>query len=110
MNMKDNKRPVVSFVEPRIWFGIVFGICLIIAVYLVGRRVRPVQIDGGYCEVMGTFARIVVVADNTQKAKNCIEAGFEELRRIDRRTSRERISLLYRYRHPVGAPEDNTSG
>lgn len=81
--MKDNKRLVVSFVEPRIWFGIVAGIFLIIAVFLIARRARPVQIDGGYREVMGTFARIVVVADNAQKARNCFEAGFEELRRID---------------------------
>ncbi|MFH1371236.1 MAG: FAD:protein FMN transferase [Planctomycetota bacterium] len=75
MNMKDNKQ--------RIWFGIVFGICLIIAVFLIGRRTRPVQVDGGYREVMGTFARIVVVADDAQQARDCIEAGFDELKRID---------------------------
>ncbi len=33
--------------------------------------------------VMGTFARIVAVADDAQKASDCIDAGFEELRRID---------------------------
>jgi len=73
--MKDNKQ--------RIWFGLIVGICLIIAIYLVGRRSQPVQMDGGYREVMGTFARIVVVADKAQQARNCIEAGFAELRRID---------------------------
>jgi len=33
--------------------------------------------------VMGTFARIVAVADNAQQARNCIKAGFKELKRID---------------------------
>lgn len=67
----------------RIWFGIVIAICLITAFYIFSRFPRPVQVDGGYREVMGTFARIVVVADNAQQARDCIEAGFEELKRID---------------------------
>src|SRR4030042_4175427 len=74
--MKDNTK--------RILFGFIFGICLIAMVYFMGRVVGgPVQVDGGYRKVMGTFARIVAVADDAQQARNCIEAGFDELRRID---------------------------
>lgn len=73
--MKDNRQQIL--------FGFVFGICLVVAAFLIGRRTRPVQIDGGYRVVMGTFARIVVAADSERKARDCIEAGFEELRRID---------------------------
>jgi thiamine biosynthesis lipoprotein len=76
MNMSDNKL--------RIWFGVVVGICVIAAAYFFGKLTGgPVQIDGGYREIMGTFARIVAVAKNQSKAKRCIEAGFNEMRRID---------------------------
>ena len=52
--------------------------------YFVGKLAgRPVEVDGGYREIMGTFARIVAVAKSQRQAKSCIEAGFDELRRID---------------------------
>jgi thiamine biosynthesis lipoprotein len=44
---------------------------------------RPIEIDGGYREVMGTFARIVAAAKEASTARKCIEAGFDEMRRID---------------------------
>ena len=56
-----------------------------IAVYgirvLFGPRLRSA--DGGYREVMGTFAHIVAVAADTKTANVCIEAGFDQLRRVD---------------------------
>ncbi len=73
--MKDNKRQIL--------FGLILAMCLVAAAFLIGRRPQPVQVDGGYRVVMGTFARIVVIADDAQQARSCIEAGFEELRRID---------------------------
>jgi thiamine biosynthesis lipoprotein len=73
--MKDNRQQIL--------FGFVFGICLVVAAFLIGRRTRPVQVDGGYREIMGTFARIVAVAKDATQARNCIEAGFDEMRRID---------------------------
>jgi len=52
--------------------------------YFVMEKIRrPVEVDGGYREIMGTFARIVVVAKDAKQARNCIEAGFDEMRRID---------------------------
>jgi thiamine biosynthesis lipoprotein len=73
--MSDNKKPVR--------FAVFIGICLL-AVYLVGKfTARPVEVDGGYREIMGTFARIIVVANNSRQANACIAAGFDEMRRID---------------------------
>jgi thiamine biosynthesis lipoprotein len=68
-------------------------LCLIAGLYYYVRENmrRPadstsspqVEVDGGYREIMGTFARVVVVARNTQQAKTCIDAGFDEMKRID---------------------------
>jgi thiamine biosynthesis lipoprotein len=74
--MSDNKK--------RIWPGIVAVLLLIAAAYFAGKLInQPVEIDGGYREIMGTFARIIVVADGSRQANACILAGFDEMRRID---------------------------
>jgi thiamine biosynthesis lipoprotein len=68
----------------KVWLGVIVGIGLIGAIYFIGKLTgRPVEVDGGYREVMGTFARIVAVAKSQRQAKSCIEAGFAELKRID---------------------------
>ncbi len=70
--------------QKRIWTGAIIGICLIAAgcfiIFAVG---RPDRVDSGYREVMGTFARIVAVAGSTRQGKISVEAGFEQLNRID---------------------------
>jgi thiamine biosynthesis lipoprotein len=62
-----------------------FTACLMAAMYyFVMEKIRqPIEVDGGYREIMGTFARIVAVAKHERQARRCIEAGFDELRRID---------------------------
>ncbi len=69
----------------RVWFGILVSVCLITAVYVVVRVTpkQPVQVKSAYREVMGTFARIITVAHSQRQAQRCIEAGFDELVRID---------------------------
>ncbi len=42
-----------------------------------------VDVDSGMHEVMGTFARVVAVAADSNTAKGCIEAAFAEIERID---------------------------
>jgi len=42
-----------------------------------------VDVDSGNRLVMGTFARIIAVAIDSGTANNCVEAAFEELKRID---------------------------
>jgi thiamine biosynthesis lipoprotein len=69
----------------RMAFKFFLTACLLSAMYyfvMEGIR-RPVEIDGGYREIMGTFARIVAVAKNEKIARRSIEAGFNEMKRID---------------------------
>ena len=42
-----------------------------------------VSLDGGFHQVMGTFAHIIAVADNKTVANASIEAAFERLRYVD---------------------------
>jgi FAD:protein FMN transferase len=67
--------------------AIMAGVAVFLAagmVFYVMVKIRqPVEVDGGYRQVMGTFARIVAVARHERQAISCIEAGFGELKRID---------------------------
>lgn len=59
--------------------------CLLSALYYyVSENITPpVEIDGGTSKSMGTFARIIAVSNNTNRAKRCIKAGFREFERIE---------------------------
>ncbi len=58
--------------------------CLIAGFWLVTRLTRrTVQLDSGYHIVMGTYARIVAVAEESQTAVRSIDAGLKQLTRID---------------------------
>lgn len=62
----------------------VFVFLLLVGLYvasLVGRD--PVQVDSGYRIVMGTFARIVVLAPTEAAAQNGIAAAFERQRHVE---------------------------
>jgi thiamine biosynthesis lipoprotein len=62
-----------------------FTACLLSAIYyFVAESIMPlVEVDGGSRQSMGTFARIVAVTRNQKRAKRCIEAGFNEFKRIE---------------------------
>ena len=65
------------------------GIVLLSCVSLVGAsqfscaRKGPVKVDSGHRIVMGTFARVVVVAENRSAGLNCIRAAMAEIHRVD---------------------------
>jgi thiamine biosynthesis lipoprotein len=70
----------------RILFGIFFGVTLIVAVcFLIMRRkpAAPVEVNSGFKLVMGTFARMLVVAPDKRTAQRCIDAAFEQFRQIE---------------------------
>jgi thiamine biosynthesis lipoprotein len=64
--------------------------CLLSAIYyFVAESVTPlVEVDGGSRQSMGTFARIVAVTRNQKRAQRCIEAGFDEFKRIENMMSK----------------------
>jgi thiamine biosynthesis lipoprotein len=71
MNAKNN----------RILF-IILGVLLVIALYILIPK-GPIEINSGYRMVMGTFARVVVVATDRDIANKCIEAAFAEIYKVD---------------------------
>jgi len=61
----------------------VFAACLIVAVYFSVDTNKQVERDSGYRLVMGTFAHVVVIAEDSNTAKKCIETAFAEIRKVD---------------------------
>ena len=51
--------------------------------YVCVRGRDAVMVDSGYRVVMGTFSRVVVIADSQRTARACIEAAFETQERIE---------------------------
>jgi thiamine biosynthesis lipoprotein len=65
----------------RIVIGIIAA--AFVALALLMRPKAPVEADGGYRAVMGTFARVVAVAKDSSVADSAVEAGFAQLRNVD---------------------------
>lgn len=62
---------------------VVIAVVFLVLLYLFVGLERPVQVDSGYRPVMGTFARVVVIANDYKKAEECIEAAFIEINEVD---------------------------
>jgi thiamine biosynthesis lipoprotein len=62
---------------------LIFAACLIAVVYLSVDTNRQIELDSGHRLVMGTFARAVVIAEDSNTAKKCIETAFEEIHKVD---------------------------
>lgn len=62
---------------------VVFVAFVFAALYFSVSTKRPVEFDSGYQLVMGTFARVVVVAEDSDTAKKCSQAAFAEINQID---------------------------
>ena len=61
----------------------VFVVCLMVAIYFSADTNKQVERDSGYRLVMGTFARVVVIAENSRTAKKCIETALAEIHKVD---------------------------
>jgi thiamine biosynthesis lipoprotein len=61
---------------------IILGALLIAAIFFLTLK-GPVEVDSGHRMVMGTFARVVVVAADRDTANKCIEAAFTEIYKVD---------------------------
>ena len=60
---------------------IIFLLIALLFVSIVTKR--PVELESSYRIVMGTFARVVVVAKDAGTAQKCIEAAFAEIDNVD---------------------------
>ncbi len=58
-------------------------ILLLGLLYVRVREREPVMVDSGYRVIMGTFSRVVVIAESQWAARKCIEATFEIQQRIE---------------------------
>jgi thiamine biosynthesis lipoprotein len=59
------------------------GVGLLAAMYLLASRRKAVELDSGHQLVMGTFARVVAVAADSDTAKKCIQAALKEIGKVD---------------------------
>jgi thiamine biosynthesis lipoprotein len=98
--------------KDRIFIEILVGLSLITAAvyFFVGVGVEKesiwpagrVDVDSGGRAVMGTFARVIAVAADSNTAKRCIEAAFAEITTVDR--------LMSRYRNDSQISQMNRDG
>jgi len=60
-----------------------FCASIVAASQLSCARKGPVKVDSGHQLVMGTFARVVVVAESHDAGLNCIRAAMAEIHKVD---------------------------
>ncbi|MFA5252093.1 MAG: FAD:protein FMN transferase, partial [Phycisphaerae bacterium] len=70
----------------RIAIEIIVFAFLAIALYFFtpDKNAGRIDVDSGMREVMGTFARVVAVAADSNTAKGCIEAAFAEIAKVEK--------------------------
>jgi len=56
---------------------------LVIVPFLSCSGKGRVDADSGYQMIMGTFAHVVAVAENSDTAKKCVQAAVEEIHKVD---------------------------
>ncbi|MHC4728692.1 MAG: FAD:protein FMN transferase [Planctomycetota bacterium] len=63
---------------------VVFVACLIVvALYFSDGSGKKVELDSGHRMLMGTFARVVVIAKDSDTAGKCIESAFTQINKVD---------------------------
>ncbi|MHC4538026.1 MAG: hypothetical protein ACYS6K_29205, partial [Planctomycetota bacterium] len=58
---------------------VVFVACLIVS----AGPGKQVELDSGHRLIMGTFARAVVIAEDSDVAGKCIESAFTQINKVD---------------------------
>lgn len=72
----------MNTITRRISIVVIITLVVITFILSIGNN-RQVEIDSGYRLVMGTFARIVAVAEDSQTAQDCIKAGMAQISKVD---------------------------
>ena len=68
-------------------FYLFLAFCLLGPIGCAPRPQTPITVDSGFRQVMGTFARIVAVADTEQQGHSAIDTAFEKINSIEERMS-----------------------
>ncbi|MHC4124644.1 MAG: FAD:protein FMN transferase [Planctomycetota bacterium] len=63
---------------------LIFPVILIVCLFTCCKDKELVEYDGGHRMVMGTFARVVVVAKDSGTTEKCVEEAFDEIHKVDR--------------------------
>lgn len=66
-----------------VWLQVITATLIIALLIFQGIWKRTTEIDSGYREVMGTFARVLVVASDKKSALNSIDAAMQAIERVD---------------------------
>ena len=66
-----------------VWLQVITGTMIIALLVWQGRLRRPVEMDSGYRQVMGTFARVLVVASDKKTALSAIDAAMSVFDRVE---------------------------
>jgi thiamine biosynthesis lipoprotein len=64
-------------------FIVAIVVLLVTALFFALRSRGPVKTDSGVHLVMGTFARVTVIAADSRAGAKCIEAALAEIRKVD---------------------------
>jgi thiamine biosynthesis lipoprotein len=64
-------------------YAAVMVVCAAGAFSILRKEPALGQYDGGHRLVMGTFARVVAIAESGREAARCAEAAYNEIKRID---------------------------
>jgi len=72
--------------KPKYWLIVFVTVAalMLLAAYSIVTSSGKTEVDSGHRLVMGTFARVVVVAKDAKTAETCIGAAFEEIENVDR--------------------------
>lgn len=76
----------VSSLNKKVGIAVVvvfFGCLVVVALYRSAGPGKKVELDSGHRLAMGTFARVVVIAENLNTAKKCIESAFKQITKVD---------------------------
>jgi len=70
--------------KTRSFLIIIVCIFAVVTLYFFAKSKQQVELDSGRRPVMGTFARVVVIAEDSKTAKESIKAAFVELIKVDK--------------------------
>lgn len=85
MGMTSAERPVMKRNNKSIilvFFAVIFVLSFLYF-RIVNENTEPFEADSGSRPVMGTFARVIVIAEDRKAAEACVKSAFVQIEKID---------------------------